>query len=181
MITPNRGADLRASWGALVEASLEAGRPPLFQLGAGLSLLENLPPLVALHAFSQERQDVATPTAVIGGQAVLWLTALMHESPANRSPATAINVIYGGPDVATQMASLAALAPGAQGDTIPAGYVSLLAPAAQAGTPLWVTLPFQLAEQTSPIQATEPEVADQLLAWAGVGLALLLILLALVL
>jgi hypothetical protein len=154
----------------------------LFQLGAGLSLLDNLPTLVAFHAFAHERQDVAAPTALIGGQAALWLAALMVEPPANGPPAAAITVIYSGPDLATQLAVAGTMAPPATGNRIHAGYATLLAPTAQAGAPLWASLPLLLAEVSSALPSrTEPSLVDRWLAWAGVGLALLLVVLALVL
>ncbi|HMN27548.1 MAG TPA: hypothetical protein PKE45_05275, partial [Caldilineaceae bacterium] len=151
------------------------------QLWAGLNLLDNLSTVVAFHAFAQERQDVAAPTVLIGGQAALWLAALAVERPAEGPPAGEMTVMYSGPELATQVAVAGTLAPPATGNAIPAGYAPLLAPRAQAGAPLWASLPLLLAESAPAIPSlAEPGLADRWLAWAGVGLTVLLVVLALV-
>ena len=177
----NRRADPYGGWTDAVEIGLENGRSPLFHLGAGLSLLENLPTLVALHAFAHERSDVTAPTAVIGGQPLLWLAALMQEREAQSASTPPITVVFAGPDLATEIAGVELLAQPTRDTIVPPGFAPLLAPSEQAGAPLWESLPLLLAQESSapPPADGAAEVADRWLAWAGAGLAFVLIVLAL--
>jgi hypothetical protein len=178
------GADRRADWTDTVEAGVEAAQPPLLDLGPGIGLLENLPTMAAFHEYAHARLDLAAPIAIVGGTGLLWLVALLYGTPASPRPSPALTVLYGGPDLATQRASLSAWtvasSPHSNREQLPMAWAALLAPHAQAGAPLWEALPAAMAER-----ATSEDMANQdgdpWLAWAGLGLALLLIILALAL
>ncbi|RIK40185.1 MAG: hypothetical protein DCC55_15820 [Chloroflexi bacterium] len=182
MITGNSHASMLGdSWKGMLEVALEKGQNPLLNLGAGAGLLESLPVLVALHAFAQERRDITSPTVVVGGAPVAWLAALLHEPGSALHPSPPLQVVYGGPDVATHIASVELLAPPAHGAQIPAGLMTLLAPATQTGALLWETLPLAFAATPGATAqpAASPATGDRWLGWLGGGLALLLVILSL--
>jgi hypothetical protein len=178
----NVPTDLRSDWAAQIEADLEAGQSPLLNLGAGNGLLENLPALVALHAFAAGRHDLAAPTVLVGGNPLLWLAALLHTADGIGSHSPPFTLLYSGPDLATQIASSGAIMAAhqlvQQPHELPAAWTTLLAPGRQAGAPLWETLPLAVAQSTTPAPA-EPD--DPWLAWGGLSLALLLVILGLAL
>jgi hypothetical protein len=174
------GADLRSDWMATVEAGVEAAQPPLLDLGPAIGLLENLPTMEAFRDYADDRLDIAAPTAIIGGDGLLWLMALFSGAPMSSGPSPAMTVLYGGPDLATQVASLGALAPRLtyrDKQELPEAWATLLAPSAQAGAPPWAAFP--LAVATTAATNAENDVDDPWLTWAGLLLALLLIILAL--
>jgi hypothetical protein len=189
MITGNSRAEtLSDAWQGLIELALERGQTPLLNLGAGAGLLENIPTLVALHAFAQTRRDLATPLVVAGGAPIIWLAALLHdvETGPDRDPTQSppLQVVYSGPDLATQSATIELFAhPGASSQIpqTPPGLANLLAPASQGGAPLWETLPLFLAATPAgdPQPTPTPAPGDPWLGWFGVGLTLLLVILAL--
>lgn len=186
MITGNSHATtLRDHWQRVIELALERGQTPLLNLGAGAGLLENIPMLVALHAFAQARRDVAAPTVVAGGAPVIWLAALLHDSEGGPEtgllPGPPLRVVYSGPDLATQSATIDLLAQPAANAQLSSGLANLLAPETQSGAPLWETLPLLLAatvaERVQPTGA--PELRDVWLGRFGGGLALLLVIITL--
>jgi hypothetical protein len=177
-------ATLNDEWQGTIELALERGEIPLLNLGAGVGLLENIPALVALHAFARARRDVATATVIVGGAPMIWLAALLHDPEVDPQPASQqsppLQIMYSGPDLATQSAALETLSPPARTPPTPLGLVSLLAPASQSGAPLWETLPLLLAltpDATAQPAAT-PVQGDPWLSWLGGGLALLLVIFA---
>lgn len=172
---------LSDSWQNRIEVALESGQNPLLNLGAGAGLLESIPVLVAFHAFAQERRDLTAPTVVVGGAPVLWLASLLHEPRPAPNSSPPLQVIFGGPDVATHIASVEMLGPPTPAPQVPAGLATLVAPATQSGAWLWATLPLAVAEiPDANAQPTSTAVAgDSWLGWLGSGLALLLVILAL--
>jgi hypothetical protein len=178
-------SEAKTIWTHTVDLNLEAGQRPLLDAGAGIGLLENLPVLVALHAYAQQRRDVTAPLITTGGNPLLWLAATMHEQPSQLPTSPGLTVLYGGPDLATQLAVIATLAPPRPVDLwrnqLPTQLASWFAPTTQGGAVRWEAFPWAQAEvaQQPVLTTVEPSSGERWLSWLGLGLALVLIILAL--
>ena len=152
-----------AAWQGQMSESLEAGEALTLELGVSSRVLDNMPALQALDAFTKH-VDLLTPWLLVGGDGVAWAAAMSAASgPAGQS--AGITPLYGGADVATYMATVAIL-PGPSAHTrrhratgLLGGLHASLLPETQPGvTPLWSSMPFVLGAQSQP-SATSPAYA----------------------
>jgi hypothetical protein len=178
-------------WQEAIEAGLETGQTPWLDLGVEQEVIAGLGELTAVHQLAGERQDVTAPVLVSSGNSLLWLATLLHQRPAPvpaRSPN--LTVLYGGPDPATHVASLAT---GERVQRLPAqhatgeGLASFLPFGAHPDrsiitygeTLFWQGLGAQrLVGQR--LAAVGPGGEDSWLTWSAILLLFLLILLAVV-
>lgn len=171
--------DQKNHWTLAVEASLERGQSPLLDLGAAGDLLENLPALVTLHAYADERRDPTEPVVLVGGNPLFWLAATLAEPAAHGAPS--LQITYSGADLATHIAAVQLEAAAGPRYELPTGFVSLLAPGAQTGASRWEALPLAWAQAAGgPIlaHAATPDIlpsGDRWLTWAGLAVTLLLV------
>jgi hypothetical protein len=174
-----------SQWGAELDAGLETGETPVFQLGYGAGMLGELAGPLALQWLDEARRDTRMPLAVGGGPAPFWLPALLHQRGADAPPLSPAAVFcYTAPDRATHMAALNTL------DTrrlrfrrrpagLPPGFQAPFVADVQAGPFPAATLPLQLA--TLPPGARHAaSQRDGWVAWAAVVMAVALLLIALV-
>lgn len=170
----NSTTSIRTQWQTQIETSLEAGGPPLLDLGANTGVLDSVPALAALHAFAAERVDLTAPTIVSSGNSLLWFAALLYPHNHRSSQSPNLQVVYGGADLATHMASIETqrtrMAADEQANQLPARLALFFAPGAQAGPLLWEALPFAVTEEAD---------GDPWLAWVALVLAVGLVLMAL--
>ena len=189
-------------WQSELEASLEAGRMPLLDLGSSHLIIDDLSMLTALRTFAAHRADVLAPVMIAGGTSSLWLAALIEMQPATgpRRP-LAPTGIFAGADQASYLATLTTLTParrleaGRMSQAIPANMLPLFTPYTQARPTLpWDALPFAVTEealtstrssgsQLTAVPATvrtEATTLDAWVSWVAIGLTLLLVLLALI-
>ena len=176
----NNGRSPRAineAWQQELDLSLETGESPLFDVGASTGGLEGMNGMLALWRMDAERRDLTAPVVTAGGMCGTWLAALHHSRPDDtppRSPVTA--TAYTAPDVAAHMASQTLW------DTrrsafrrrpaeVPPWAQPAVVPDAVPGAPVpWEAL---------PLSAAVPSTGrDGWLAWAGVVLAIALLLIA---
>lgn len=188
MIWNSSAAAIAAAWQTEIETKLEAGATPLLQTGASSSLLAGAAPLMAYHQFAARRTDITTPLVVAGGSSPLWLGLLLAPDDTRGVPLPA--VVFGGPDLVSQFATVLILSSGALTAPSPirtgtppalAGfYAPRLAPGAV--TP-WESLPFvEVGErpQLGPADAAvESDPTHEWIAWGALLLALCLVLSAL--
>ena len=155
MIVPHDRRAIRTAWQGQMSESLEAGEALTVELGVSSRVLDTMPALAALDALAKH-SDMITPWLLMGGDGVAWATGLSIAA----GQAAALELLYGGADVATYMATLATL-PGPSAHTrhrratgLPAGLQSYVLPESQPGvTPLWSSLPFVLRAQIQPSTA----------------------------
>ncbi len=189
-------------WQSELEASLEAGRMPLLDLGSSHLLLDDLAMLAALRTFVAHRVDVMAPVMVAGGTSSLWLAVLMQMQPNTtlRQP-LAPTVVFAGADRASYLATLTTLAPERPSEaermpaSAPANMLPLFTPYTQARPTLpWDALPFAVTEEaltSSHVPGAQLTASgetintgatslDTWVSWAMIGLTLLLVLLALI-
>ena len=181
------------AWQAQLEQGLEAGQTPLLELGVSQRLVDGWAAQRAFAAFQQTRVDLLTPTLLIGGSSALWPTMLLHvtEVAGTGSPSPALELLYGGADQATYMASITTLAAERllagrfQIDDLPASMHPGLLPLTNPSVPLpWSALPLQ---QVNPLPVAPATLGDELgptavdpwLVWSALSLVVLLVLLAL--
>jgi hypothetical protein len=177
----------QTQWQTTIERSLEAGQTPLIELGASLGELSGLSTLVALLAFAGQRNDLTAPVMVAGGNNVAWLIGLLYQVYLPRVPA--LTAIYGGAEPVTQMASSALYdsqlsTANARRPTAPPTYLApFVTPQDASSAPRWEALPFLLGAPPHALpqaSGSQPGMqTDPWLTWAGVCLAFVLILLAL--
>ena len=176
----------QTQWQTTIERGLEAGQTPLIDLGASLGELPQLNALVALLSFAGQRADLTSPVIIAGGNSVLWLAGLFY--PAYLPHVPALTVLYGGADPTMQLASSTlygsqlATSLDTQETATPTYLAPYITPQITSTTFRWDTLPFLLGgPPPSGNQSTGDDLAvqsDAWLTWAGVGLALALILFA---
>ncbi len=155
MLSTNTPAQIADDWQAEIESGLEAGQPPLLQLGATHSPLTGAVGLLALAALARRRTDIGAPAALLGGATPYWLAALLlRPSPGPLPHPQETATLYAGPDPATYAAALDAHAAPIAGPTrlvrapydLPDGLASHSAPAALPGAPTrWDALPWLTA------------------------------------
>ncbi len=186
-------------WQTQTERATEAGAladdasAPQLHLGPLEDALAGLPGQRALHAFANQRRDLAAPTVLAGGDSGSWLLALaqQHSAPplVNIDAGTASDQAASDQAASDQAASnqmssearqllpLHVLYGGVDRATYAASSDDVLAwqvaPAQQPGAPLaWSALPFV---PTGLLRAQA-----RWTAWGGVALALALFLAALI-
>ena len=174
MLYRNEAAKVAQQWQRQIEESLEAGEALWLETGNSNRLVDHLQALTALRSLAEQRTDVTVPGLLVGGDGVAWAAMCTNPAVAAGSAASpGINLLYGGPDRATYIATLATL-PGSATHRqqslltgLPVGLLSWLWPSSQPGvTRQWSALPFML---TTPEPPTSANVAssnnDAGLAW----------------
>lgn len=165
------------AWRQRLDLGQEVGESPIFTVDALSDGLSGANAILALTLLDAERRDLTTPALLIGGVSPLWLAALWRKpSPNMPQRTTPTVVIYTAPDVATHRAACAVWdarrsssfrRPGAS----PAWAQVEAGPAANPGTPeRWEVAPLS--------RFAAAQGRDGWLAWAGVVLALSLLLVA---
>ena len=108
----NRSAtDIAAAWQAETESKLEVGATALLLAGAPDTLTSSAATLLALQHNTRQRNDIATPWLVAGGNSAAWLGLLLAPQPRSNDPDTpapspAPEVVFGGADEATYLATV---------------------------------------------------------------------------
>ncbi len=193
MLSTKTPAQIADNWQAEIESGLEAGQPPLLQLGATHSPLTGAAGLLALAALARRRTDISAPAALLGGAAPYWLAALALRPPPGPLPhPQETAALYAGPDPATYAAALDAHAAPIVGPTrlvrpahaLPDGFLSHFAPAALPGAPTrWDALPWLVSVPAHPdVQDQARNGAPAPPAWSAIAAmiaAITLVLLAL--
>lgn len=164
---------LQTRWQTTLETGVETGEMPLLDLGWSAGILPGLMPLLALTDFAHERLDMTAPTVLVGGDSSSWLVALLatpHTAPPLQAPG--ITIAYGGADQATHMASVGiyqsrSLHRPEQTQELPRAYAAWFAPSEHAGATAWAAWPFGLWAEVS-----RGQVGDRWLTWAGLLLAI---------
>lgn len=181
-------AEIAADWQTEVETKLEAGSTPLLTAGTPALALSGAATLLAYQQFAAQRTDITTPLVIAGGGSALWLGLLLAHSAERGAPLP--TVVYGGPDPATYLASVATLSSGAltaaplvRPGTSPEA-ADFLAPRLAPGLSApWEALPFvEIGERPRPAlagPAARPDPTGDWIAWGALLLALCLILSAL--
>ncbi|MCS6828693.1 MAG: hypothetical protein NZ553_18940 [Caldilinea sp.] len=165
------------AWRRLLDLGQEIGESPIFTLDALGGGLSGANAILALTLLDAERRDLTTPAFLVGGVSPLWLAALWREpSPTMPRRTAPTVVIYTAPDAATHCVACAVWdarlspffrRPGA----LPAWAQIEAGPAANPGAPeRWEVAPLS--------RFTTTQGRDGWLAWAGVVLALVLLLVA---
>ena len=184
------------AWQTATDRAIEAGQTPLLNLGCVDAAVDGLPGLAALAEAQPWPLATEPPLAVAGGGSQLWLAALLRPNGPGLPERPTVAVLFGGADAATQMASLNMMDAAQRSpltrepQQIPTGYWRDLAPHSQplSAAP-WEALPMVLADEsqdpasqaaTAKSPDEQPEV-DGWVGWTALGLALLLVILALLL
>jgi hypothetical protein len=188
------------SWQDEVEQSVEAGSSPILELGVSTMVIDDVISLAAMQRWGLMRTDISTPYVPNGGSDPLWIASLLR--PLRRSmeaQASEPVVIYAGVNGAEYLLTVAMLHSATKhraGNTseMSAIPVSYFAPQSQPGMSVsWDALPFfalNIVPDTSQFGPTEldnsiedsdSDPIEDWLAWAGLLLALFLVLLAILL
>jgi hypothetical protein len=198
MYRSRSSSEIILGWQDEVERSIEAGSSPILELGVSPIPSDDLLSLLATQRWCAQRTDTSTPIFPGGGMGPQWIATLMRPLPRVPQAPEPV-VLYTGTTEAEYLMSVAMLFdatetryPGApKRSAIPVSY---FAQDRQPGKSVsWDALPF-IALHISPRepQVWEPEVGEAVtqfegdhlqdwLAWAGLLLALFLILLAILL
>jgi hypothetical protein len=189
----NRSAtDIAATWQTEIESKLEIGATAILLSGTPDNVVSSTAMLLALQNSSIQRNDIATPLLVAGGNSAVWLGLLLPPQPAGSPIAPAPTLLYGGADEATYLAiaglTRAFAVRSASGSatiksSIPAEVGTQFAPRLQPGAAAkWEALPFiEVGEQPTPSLAvtnTTDSTGDWI-AWGSMLLVLCLVLSAL--
>jgi hypothetical protein len=178
-------------WQAVIEAGLEAGQTPWLDLGMEQEVIAGLGELTAVQQLASERQDVTAPVLVSSGNSLLWLASLLHQR-ATPVPARSPNltVLYGGPDLATHIASLATrervqpLPTQRAIGELPANFAPFFAHPDRLGVVYGESLPWQVVGRQPPagqqMAPDAPHIEDSWLTWSAILVLFLLILVAVV-
>lgn len=191
-------SDIVQQWQDDVEQNTEAGVAPMLELGVSNMAAHDLPALLAMQRWCAQRSDITRPYLPVGGLGPLWIAAMMR--PVSRHAAPDVPepmVLYSGTNDAEYILTVA-MAQAAADRTRPNSHrrdaipVSWLVPQSQPAMALsWDALPFlylnprprvphagaAVGEMTSVSSAPADPTQDWL-AWAGLLLALFLVLLA---
>jgi hypothetical protein len=142
-------ADIAAAWQGEIDSKLEMAAPALLLTGAPDTLLTNAASLLALQQSTLQRDDIATPLLVSGGNSALWLGLLLAPQPTGTTlHAPPPTVIYGGADEATYLSSVGLAA--AMAAPFPAAHL------ASGATPLEMGM--HVAPRLQPAVATPWEM-----------------------
>jgi hypothetical protein len=182
----NRSAvEIAAAWQAEIESKLETGATAVLLGGASSTLTTGATTLLALQNSSIQRNDIATPLLVAGGNSALWLGLLLPPRPVGDSSfAPPPTLIYAGADEATylaiaglttRLASQPHAAPGLANPGAPQEMGVHFAPRLQPGAPTaWEMLPFvEVGEQPIPSLALTTTASDPTVDWVTWGVMLL--------
>jgi hypothetical protein len=173
----------------MAEIGAEAGRLPVVGLGVDSFHTEGLLFLLAWQRLARRSTGLLDPHLVVGGEGELWLMAsLIWQSRRDPLAVTgAHNVFYAGSDLATRAAALTVNAPpdsDSGRSLLPAGMAWMLTPTALPGGGYADPehLPFLLEPSLfTPVGAPPLSSSwfDQIETWAVIGLAVALVLSAL--
>ncbi|MFO7631465.1 MAG: hypothetical protein R6W76_02940 [Caldilinea sp.] len=96
--------NIEDAWRETLDLSLETGESPVFCVDAISGGLAGMNAVLALALLDAQRNDLTTPSLVIGGVSPLWLATLWHirpeTAPQRTQPTT---IVYSAPDVATHL------------------------------------------------------------------------------
>lgn len=164
-------------WRETLDLSLETGEAPVYTAGAPADGLTGQASVMALALLDAGRKDLTTPLATIGGSGLLWLASLWRPLPVNAPSQTPSTIIaYTAPDMATHLAALTTW------DTrraiyyrrprqLPPWAQPLAAPETNPAAPApWQSIPLT--------NFSTGGGCDGWLAWAGIVLAVALLLIA---
>jgi hypothetical protein len=187
-------ADISAAWQTEIESELETGSTALLVGGRPDNLISGIATLLALQNSTVQRNDVATPFLLAGGNSAVWLGLLLSPQPSgNGLVAPPPALVYGGADEATywSMVELSnsyvtrspAMLGTAKGGALPESSTQF-APRLQPGADTaWELLPFVEvgdAPTPSPIETpASPDPTGDWIAWGVMLLAFCLVLSAL--
>ncbi len=181
MIANRRITDIATEWQGDLDASIETGEAPAFDLGAGATILGGIPGILAMEMLDGARRDSARPVAAGGGAGLLWLSGLVHRRPSDMPPKSpAIVTAYTGPDPATHLAAMTTLdlrrsSFRRRPANLPPAMQPPFAPVSHPGAATaWESLPFWEAELPADVHG------DGWAAWTAVVVAVALILIALI-
>jgi hypothetical protein len=178
-------ADIAAAWQAEIESNLETGATAVLLGGTHNHMTTSAATLVGLQNSTIQRNDVAMPLLVAGGNGAAWLGLLLSPQPTGGGPsAPAPTLVYGGADETTYLAIVGlTTAPAARqmGTSGPAQLNTpqelgiQFAPRLQPGaTTAWEMLPFvEVGEQPTPSLAMRSVSADPTGDWIAWGVMLL--------
>ncbi|HQY93589.1 hypothetical protein [Caldilinea sp.] len=168
---------IATQWRGTLDLSLESGEAPVFTIDATASGLAGMNAVLALALLDAHRNDLAAPRLTVGGTSPLWLAALWHTRPPNAPLRTLPTVTaYTAPDVATHLAALTTwdtqrAAFHRRAHDLPPWAAPAVAPETNpAAGGRW---------ETSPLaRFSDAAGSDGWLAWAGVVMAVALLLIA---
>jgi hypothetical protein len=158
-------ADIAAIWQAEIESKLETGATAVLLGGAPDTVTSSAATLLALQNSAIQRNDIATPLLVAGGNSAIWLGLLLPpQTTGSGLSAPPPTLVYGGADEATYLAvveltsALAAQQFAASSEpkvTMPTEMGVQFAPRLQPGAATaWEMLPFvEVGEQPTPALA----------------------------
>jgi hypothetical protein len=165
-------AEIAAAWQAEIESKLETGATAVLLGGVPNNVSSNAATLLAIQESTLQRNDVATPLLVAGGNSALWLGLLLPPQPVgsalNAPPPT---LVYGGADEATYLAIVGLTTALANQSLSPSGVAKSstapemgvqFAPRLQPGAnTAWEMLPFvEVGEQPTPALAMATASVD---------------------
>jgi hypothetical protein len=177
-------ADIAAAWQAEIESRLETGATAVLLAGIPNNMTTSTATLLALQNSAIQRNDIATPLLVAGGNSAIWLAMLLPPQPAGsdlRAPLPTL--VYGGADEATYL-TIAGLTTAFASQTPSASSAARsnlspemgvqFAPRLQPGAATdWEMLPLvEVGEQPTPALAGTPIAADPTGDWIAWGMML---------
>ncbi len=184
-------AEYSTRWQRQIARGLEAGQSLSIHLGRDDLLLTQTQTLLALRSLAAARYDYTRPAVIAGGGSPLWIDALLsRRTSAHDREIAGLDVVYGGADAATVLASRALYADGTRPlrptaylrppAGLPAAMVAPIAPRAEP-TPIynWANQPLWEIDRVQSI----PEIVEKgedWLAYLTIMLAVVLLLVALV-
>lgn len=184
-------ADISAAWQAEIESKLETGATATLLAGAPDNVLNSTATLLGLQNSTLQRNDIATPLLVAGGNSAVWLGLLLSPQPTGSDAiAPAPTLVYGGADAVTYLALLNLTTAQAEQPHSTSGAVKLaaaaemgvqFAPRLQPGAATaWEMLPLvEVGEQPTPTLAPAALHADSTTDWIAWGIMLLVLCLVL--
>jgi hypothetical protein len=165
-------AEIAAAWQAEIESRLETGATAILLGGTPDTMTSSAATLLAMENSIVQRNDIATPLLVAGGNSAVWLGLLLPPQPAGSDlTAPAPTLIYGGADEATYLAMVGLtsalaqqflFAPSAAQSGSAAEMGVHFAPRLQPGAATaWEMLPFiEVGEQPTPALAVTTATVD---------------------
>jgi hypothetical protein len=169
--------NIATAWRETLDFSLESGETPLYTIDAPADGLTGQAAVLALALLDAGRKDLTTPWLAVGGVGPLWLAALWHPRPQN-APARTLSTItaYTAPDTATHLAALTTW------ETRRSAYYQRsqqLPPWVQPEAAPETNLAAPERWQSTPLARFSTHAGrDGWLAWAGVVMAVALLLVA---
>ena len=186
-------AELSMRWQREIALQLEAGQNSALHLGYDLQLVDHAQGQLALCMLAAQRLDLSQPAAIAGGTGPLWLDLLLDQpAPPVASLTPRLQVIYGGADVATIVASRTLYADGSRSlrkaaylqppAGLPNAFVDQLAPRAVSSPAMeWSAYPLWEIDRAQVGRDWVMPPGEDWLAYATIMLAVLLLLAAIVL